>query len=108
MNGATMHKDGSGPLQTDLRRFDLRRLGALVTKESYQALRDPSTLLIAFVLPVVLLLLFAYAVSLDAKDVRVGVVLESPGASAHSLAAAFSGTRFLNTHFAHDRREVAD
>ena len=108
MNGATMHKDGSGPLQTDLRRFDLRRLIALVTKESYQALRDPSTLLIAFVLPVVLLLLFAYAVSLDAKDVRVGVVLESPGASAHSLAAAFSGTRFLNTHFAHDRREVAD
>ncbi len=59
-------------------------------------------------LPVVLLLLFAYAVSLDAKEVRVGVVLESPGASAQSLAAAFSGTRFLNTHFAHDRREVAD
>ena len=29
MNGATMHKDGSGPLQTDLRRFDLRRLIAL-------------------------------------------------------------------------------
>jgi ABC-2 type transport system permease protein len=78
-----------------LRRFDLRRLIALVTKESYQALRDPSTLLIAFVLPVVLLLLFAYAVSLDAKDVRVGVVLESPGASAQELAAAFSGTRFL-------------
>ena len=29
-------------------------------------------------LPVVLLLLFAYAVSLDAKDVRVGVVLGRP------------------------------
>ena len=37
----TMHKDGEWPLQTDLRRFDLRRLIALVTKESYQALRDP-------------------------------------------------------------------
>jgi len=108
MNGATKHKGGSGLLQTDLRRFDLRRLMALITKESYQALRDPSTLLIALVLPVVLLLLFAYAVSLDAKDVRIGVVLESPGASAQSLAAAFSGTRFLNTHFAYDRRDVAD
>ena len=62
MNGTTKHKDGNGPQQTDLRHFDLRRLIALVTKESYQALRDPSTLLIAFVLPVVLLLLFAYAV----------------------------------------------
>ena len=108
MNAVEKHKDGAGPMQGDLRRFDLRRLVALVTKESYQALRDPSTLLIAFVLPVVLLLLFAYAVSLDAKEVRVGVVLESPGASAQSLAAAFSGTRFLKTQFAHDRREVAD
>jgi ABC-2 type transport system permease protein len=52
--------------------------------------------------------LFAYAVSLDAKDVRVGVVLESPGAAAQELAAAFAGTRFLDAHFAHDRREVAD
>ena len=51
MNGTTKHKDGNGPQQTDLRHFDLRRLIALVTKESYQALRDPSTLLIAFVLP---------------------------------------------------------
>ena len=96
------------PLQAGLRRFDRRRLVALVTKESHQALRDPSTLLIAFVLPVVLLLLFAYAVSLDARDVRIGVVLESPGASAQSLAAAFAGTRFVDAHFVHDRREVAD
>src|SRR5690606_31620977 len=90
------------------RRFDTRRLLALVSKESLQAMRDPSTLLIAFVLPVVLLLLFAYAVSLDAKGVRVGVVLESQGATAQSLAAAFAGTRYLDVTFAHDRREVVD
>jgi ABC-2 type transport system permease protein len=108
MNDLGKPKDEGEPMRAGMRRFDLRRLMALVTKESYQALRDPSTLLIAFILPVVLLLLFAYAVSLDAKDVRVGVVLESPSASAQSLAAAFSGTRFLRVRFAHDRREVAD
>ena len=91
-----------------LRRFDRGRLLALVRKESLQALRDPSTLLIAFVLPVVLLLLFAYAVSLDARHVRIGVVVESPSASAQSLAAAFAATRYLDVSFAHDRREVAD
>jgi len=91
-----------------LRRIDWQRLAALIHKESLQALRDPSTLLIAFVLPVVLLVLFAYAVSLDARKVRIGVVLESPGASARSLAAAYAGTRYLDAHFAHDRREVAD
>ncbi|MFA7588649.1 MAG: ABC transporter permease, partial [Novosphingobium sp.] len=91
-----------------MRRFDPRRLRALVFKESLQAMRDPSTLLIAFVLPVVLLFLFSYAVSLDVKAVRIGVVQESQSASAQSLAAAFSGTRYLDPTFAHDRREVAD
>src|SRR5690606_15058875 len=90
------------------RRFDPRRLVALVRKESLQALRDPSTLLIAFVLPVVLLFLFAYGVSLDIRKVRVGVVVESPSASAQQLAAAFAATRFLEVTFANDRREVGD
>jgi ABC-2 type transport system permease protein len=56
---------------------------------------------------VVLLFLFAYAVSLDVSDVRIGVVQEAPSASAQELAAAFAGTRYLDVTFAHDRREVA-
>jgi len=108
MNAPAPPRNAEGTAPASLRRFDLQRLVALIYKESLQALRDPSTLLIAFVLPVVLLLLFAYAVSLDAKNVRVGVVVESPGASGRALAAAFSATRFLDAHFAHDRREVAD
>lgn len=90
------------------RAFDRRRLTALVCKESLQAIRDPSTILIAFVLPVVLLFLFAYAVSLDVREVRIGVVLESDSASAQALAGAFSGTRYLTVTPARDRREVAD
>ncbi|MCC7060075.1 MAG: ABC transporter permease [Burkholderiaceae bacterium] len=89
-------------------RFDAQRLWALVLKESLQAIRDPSTLLIAFVLPVVLLFLFAYAVSLDVRELRIGVVQESRSASANALAAAFAGTRYLDVQFAHDRREVAN
>jgi ABC-2 type transport system permease protein len=89
-------------------KFDWRRLIALVRKESLQAMRDPSTILIAFVLPVVLLFLFAYAVSLDVREVRIGVVLESDSASAQSLAAAFAGTRYLKVTPARDRREIAD
>ncbi|ODT82856.1 MAG: hypothetical protein ABS69_04860 [Nitrosomonadales bacterium SCN 54-20] len=104
----TPRTDETSGQVADARRFDLQRLRALVYKESLQALRDPSTLLIAFVLPVVLLFLFAYAVSLDAKHVRVGVVLESEGASAQTLAAAFSATDYLDARFVHDRREVAD
>lgn len=101
------HRTGRVPVAA-LHRFDAQRLLALVRKESLQALRDPSTLLIAFVLPVVLLFLFAFAVSLDVRKVRIGVVVESTGASAQALAAAFAGTRYLDATFAHDRRPVAD
>jgi len=88
------------------RRFDLRRLAALVRKETLQVVRDPSAILIAFVLPIVLLFLFAFAVSLDVRDVRLGVVLESDGAEAQSLAAAFAGTRYFEVTPARDRREI--
>ena len=108
MNAVPQHAIPGKARVPGLRRFDPQRLMALVYKESLQALRDPSTLLIAFVLPVVLLLLFAYAVSLDAKNVRIGVVMESQGASAQALAAAFSGTRYVDASFARDRREVGD
>lgn len=91
-----------------MRRFDPARLRALVLKESLQAARDPSTLLIALVLPTVLLFLFAYAVSLDVARVRIGVVVESPSAPAQALAAAFAGTRYLDATFAWDRREVTE
>lgn len=90
-----------------VRHFDPARFVALVRKESLQAMRDPSTLLIALVLPLILLFLFAYAVSLDVRHVRIGVVLESPGATARTLADAFSGTHYLDVTFAYDRREVA-
>ncbi|MDR3087771.1 MAG: ABC transporter permease subunit [Azoarcus sp.] len=51
-----------------------RRLLAIVRKESLQILRDPSTLLIAFVLPVVLLFLYTCAVSLDVREVADALV----------------------------------
>jgi len=87
--------------------FNARRLAALVRKETLQVVRDPSALLIAFVLPVVLLFLFAYAVSLDVRDVRFGVVLQSDAPAAQSLAAAFAGTRYFNVMPARDRRAAA-
>lgn len=86
--------------------FDLRRLRALVRKEALQVVRDPSALLIAFLLPVVLLFLFAFAVSLDVRAVRFGVVLENDTPNAQSLAAAFAATRYFEVVPARSRAEV--
>ena len=65
------------------------RLRGMVRKESLQILRDPSSIGIAFVMPVLLLLLFGYGVSLDARNVRIGLVVESPDAATASLVSAF-------------------
>ncbi len=53
------------------------RIRALIRKESLQIVRDPSSLAIAIVLPVLLLLIFGYGVSLDARHVPIAVVAES-------------------------------
>jgi ABC-2 type transport system permease protein len=82
------------------------RLRALVIKESWQVLRDPSSLIIAFVLPPVLFFLFANAVSLDLRDVRLGVVLEGNGPAAQDLAAAYDATPYFRVYTARHRREV--
>lgn len=97
----------SRPTPLSSQGFSGRRLLALVRKEGLQVVRDPSAILIAFVLPVILLFLFAYAVSLDIRQVPIGLVLESDDPSAQSLAAAFSGTRYFQVTPARDRRQVA-
>lgn len=65
------------------RKINFRRLRGLIKKEALQIIRDPSSVGIAFVLPVVLLLLFGYGVTLDARHVPIAVVVEkgSPQAS---------------------------
>jgi ABC-2 type transport system permease protein len=88
--------------------FSWRRLLALVRKEGLQVVRDPAAILIAFVLPVILLFLFAYAVSLDIRQVPIGVVLESDEPRARALAAAFAGTRYFQVTPARDARGVAE
>lgn len=88
------------------RRIDPGRQLALIRKETLQAVRDPSTILIAFLLPIVLLFLFAFAVSLDVRDVRLGVVLETDSVDAQSLAAAFAATRYFDSIPVRNRREI--
>jgi ABC-2 type transport system permease protein len=71
------------------------RLRGLIRKEFLQILRDPSSLAIAFVMPVVLLLLFGYGVSLDAEHVPVALVVEEPSADTASFTGAFQHSRYF-------------
>ncbi|PIP03718.1 MAG: hypothetical protein COW18_09755 [Zetaproteobacteria bacterium CG12_big_fil_rev_8_21_14_0_65_54_13] len=79
MNNAHQHRGGISAM----------RLRGLIRKEFLQILRDPSSIAIAFVLPVILLLLFGYGVSLDAKHVPVALVVDEPGAATASFTGSY-------------------
>lgn len=65
------------------------RVRALLWKETRQVWRDPSSIAIGIVMPVMLILLFGYGLSLDVKDVPIAVVLEAPSPEATDLASAY-------------------
>lgn len=73
-----------------------RRTLCLIGKEARQIVRDPSSIAIGIVLPVVLILLFGYGLSLDVTDVPVAVVLEDTSPAATELAASFQLSHYFD------------
>jgi ABC-2 type transport system permease protein len=74
----------------------LRRIAALVRKEGRQVIRDPSSIAIGVVLPVILVLLFGYGLSLDVLNVPVAIVLEDTSPTAVDLAAGFEMSPYFS------------
>ena len=83
-----------------------RRLRALIWKEAIQIVHDPSSILIAFVLPVMLLFLFGYAVSLDSTKLKIGLVIEDRSPETESLLAAFRNSKFFELKASFSRAEL--
>ena len=83
-----------------------RRTLGLLRKEAVQIVRDPSSLIIAGGLPLVLLFLFSFGVSLDLKDVDLAVVVERPSARASRFLQSFQASRYFRVRLVRDRREV--
>ena len=77
-------------------RAALRRIRALIRKETWQLLRDPSSIAIGIVMPVALLVLFGYGINLDVKNVPVAIVMEENSAEARGLASAFELSSYFS------------
>jgi ABC-2 type transport system permease protein len=67
----------------------LRRIRALTLKETRQILRDPSSIAIGIVFPLMMILLFGYGLSLDVTRVSVAAVDEDASADSASLIGDF-------------------
>jgi len=87
------------------------RLTGFLRKESRQIRRDPSSIALALVMPVVLLFLFGFGVSLDIKNVPIAIVLDDRGPDARELAARFSLSSYfdpVSVHRLDEARQLLD
>lgn len=82
------------------------RLKGLVKKEFLQIVRDPSSIAIAFLMPLFLLLLFGYGVSLDADHVPVALVAEAPSAESADFFASLQGSHSFAPRSVHSMAEA--
>ncbi|MBA3815668.1 MAG: ABC transporter permease [Parachlamydiaceae bacterium] len=84
----------------------LRRIKALMIKEWYQILRDWSSLLIGFILPLVLLFIYGFGVSLDLNHLKLGLILQDSSPDVQSFTQALYGSNYFDIKVAHDTREL--
>jgi ABC-2 type transport system permease protein len=75
--------------------MQIRRIRALLIKEFAQMKRDLSTLIVCIALPIVLLLIYGFGVSLDFKHLPIGLVMEDRSPDAVSFAKALSNSTYF-------------
>ena len=82
-----------------------RRLRALVRKEFLQLGRDRSSLLLGVFLPLLLILLIGYGISLDVKNVPIAVVLEDASPVARRAVSFLDGSDYFSPYYVMSLKE---
>ncbi len=73
-----------------------RRLAAISRKEWIQLRRDQRSMILAFLLPLLLLLFFGYAITWDVEDISLAVLDEDASAESRALVEAFTSSGLFN------------
>lgn len=84
------------------------RVRALCIKETRQIIRDPSSWLIAVVIPLMLLFIFGYGINLDSSRLHVGVLLDQQSEEALSFAHTVSASPFIAPTISDNRQHLVD
>ncbi len=88
-------------------RQSFRRMTTIVRKEWLHIIRDPRTLALVIVLPVMMLFLLGYAVANDVKDIPLAVADQSHTDASRTLVDKLTGSEFFKyTHAAQSENEI--
>lgn len=87
--------------------MNLRRLKAVAKKEFLHVLRDPRSLMMGIGMPMMLLFLFGYALTLDVDRVPLAVWDQAQTAESREFISRFSGSRYFDLRLnANNYREI--
>lgn len=78
-----------------MRIIDLHRMMAVARKEAIQLRRDSRSLILAFVLPLLMVLFFGYAITWDVKDIKLGVWDQDGSRASRELVEVFEASGYF-------------
>lgn len=84
------------------------RIKAIARKEAIQILRDPLSLVMAFLMPALLLFIFGYAITLDVNNLRLVVHDSDKTAQSRELVSSFSESGYFTLVDAVDGQAEVD
>ncbi len=76
--------------------MDFHRLFAVARKEALQLKRDSRSLILAFILPLFMVLFFGYAITWDVKDIRLAVWDQDQTMASRELREAFEASGYFS------------
>ena len=75
----------------------MKILLALVKKEIKQILRDPSSIVIAFILPIISITIYMYGINLDSVKITMGIKNDDNSPEVATLVKSFGHSKYVNS-----------
>ena len=75
----------------------MKILLALIKKEIKQILRDPSSIIIAFVLPFISIMIYMYGINLDSVKITLGIKNDDNSSEVATLVKSFGHSKYINS-----------
>lgn len=86
----------------------MKQFKSFIIKEARHILRDKRTMLILFGMPVVMMLLFGFAISTDVRNVRTAVVLSHVNHQTHKMVERLGANEYFDILYKVDNSAAAE
>lgn len=85
------------------------RITAIVQKEFLHIIRDPRSLVIVFLMPIMMVLLYGYAITFDIKEIQLGILDEDRTTASRELVQRLTRSNYFKiTTVLQSRKEIEE